>query len=177
MLCLCIKLSPPSVSSTSRYHIPFPVAGRSSFGIWGTLQLFCPWNSPTLARISMASVQPRRYGSDLVRSASLDRRYISSAIKPKPDASPGTCVYLMIRSIWSSWQNIPNGLPTSSGTNTRDFASFFLFWLCSLPAIWFPVHKIRHLFTVKAYFVPCAGLAFFVWYDSFRAVLLPLTIP
>jgi len=35
--------------------------------------------------------------------------------------------------------------------------------LGSLPAIWFPVHKIRHLFTVKAYFVPCAGLAFFIW--------------
>lgn len=38
-----------------------------------------------------------------------------------------------------------------------------IFWACSLPAIWFPVHKIRHLFTVKAYFVPCAGIAFFIW--------------
>ena len=44
-----------------------------------------------------------------------------------------------------------------------DFVSFFLFWLCSLPAIWFPVHKVRHLFTVKAYFVPPAGIAFFIW--------------
>lgn len=25
------------------------------------------------------------------------------------------------------------------------------------------MHKIRHLFTVKAYFVPFAGLAFFIW--------------
>jgi NCS1 family nucleobase:cation symporter-1 len=54
-------------------------------------------------------------------------------------------------------------MPESSGTNTRDFLSFFIFWLCSLPAIWFPVHKIRHLFTVKAFFVPTAGLAFFIW--------------
>jgi NCS1 family nucleobase:cation symporter-1 len=54
-------------------------------------------------------------------------------------------------------------MPESSGTNTRDFLSFFIFWACSLPAIWFPVHKIRHLFTVKAYFVPVAGLAFLVW--------------
>lgn len=43
------------------------------------------------------------------------------------------------------------------------FVSFFLFWLGSLPAIWFPVHKIRHLFTAKAYFVPTAGIAFFIW--------------
>lgn len=69
----------------------------------------------------------------------------------------------MIRSIWTSYNNVPNSLPASSGTNTRDFTSFFLFWLCSLPAIWFPVHKIRHLFTVKAFFVPVAGVTFFIW--------------
>jgi NCS1 family nucleobase:cation symporter-1 len=54
-------------------------------------------------------------------------------------------------------------MPAGSGTNTRDFVSFFLFWVGSLPAIWFPVHEIRHLFTVKAYFVPVAGIAFFIW--------------
>lgn len=30
------------------------------------------------------------------------------------------------------------------------------------PVLQFPVHKIRHLFTVKAYVVPVAGIAFFV---------------
>ncbi|KAF1970601.1 hypothetical protein BU23DRAFT_649184 [Bimuria novae-zelandiae CBS 107.79] len=80
----------------------------------------------------------------------------------------GTCVYLMIRSIWNSWRNdtgeggITNSIP-SSGTNTVAFVSFFLFWVGSLPALWFPVHKIRHLFTIKAYFVPTAGVAFFIW--------------
>ena len=70
---------------------------------------------------------------------------------------------LMIRSIWTSYADLPNSMPASSGTNTRDFLSFFLFWAGSLPAIWFPVHQIRHLFTVKAYFVPVAGVLFFVW--------------
>ena len=70
----------------------------------------------------------------------------------------------MIRAIWMSWNRdtIPNTF-TTDATTTADYVSFFLFWLCSLPAIWFPVHKIRHLFTVKAYFVPCAGLAFLIW--------------
>lgn len=93
-------------------------------------------------------------------------------------------MYLMIRAIWNDWRNvsirkyldrisclqsqdtgaggIKNGIP-NSGTNTVAFVSFFLFWLGSLPAIWFPVHKIRHLFTAKAYFVPTAGVAFFIW--------------
>lgn len=65
---------------------------------------------------------------------------------------------------------------------------FFLFWFISLPAIWFPIHKMcassltilffvgrtqhlltlllpfsRHLFTAKAIIVPIAGITFFIW--------------
>lgn len=77
----------------------------------------------------------------------------------------GECVYLMVRSIWKSWDRttIPNTFSPDSGTTTADWVSFFLFWLCSLPFLWFPVHKIRHLFTVKAYFVPVAAIAFLIW--------------
>ncbi|KKA28430.1 hypothetical protein TD95_003042 [Thielaviopsis punctulata] len=117
------------------YHIGFPVASRASFGIWGGL-----W--PVLNRAAMACIW---YGV---------QAYIG-----------GHCVYLMIRSIWKSWDRdkIHNTFSENSGTSTADYASFFIFWLCSLPAIWFPVEKIRHLFTVKAYVVPCAGLAFLIW--------------
>ena len=115
------------------YHISFPVVTRASFGIWGSL-----W--PVFNRAAMACIW---YG-------------VQSWIG-------GECVTLMIRSIWTSYADLPNSMSASSGTNTRDFVSFFLFWLCSLPAIWFPVHKIRHLFTVKAYFVPTAGVIFFIW--------------
>ncbi|KXJ92014.1 permease for cytosine/purines, uracil, thiamine, allantoin-domain-containing protein [Microdochium bolleyi] len=117
------------------YHIGFPVSARSSFGLWGSL-----W--PVFNRAAMACVW---YG---VQS------YIG-----------GHCVYIMIRAIWTSWdrQTIPNTFAEGSGTTTADFVSFFLFWFCSLPAIWFPVHQIRHLFTVKAYFVPMAGVALFIW--------------
>lgn len=122
----------------AKYHISFPVVCRSSFGIWGSL-----W--PVLNRAGMACVW---YG-------------VQSWIG-------GTCVYLMIRSIWPSWDSYgPGGknntLPASSGTNTRDFVSFFLFWLGSLPFLWPPVQKIRHLFSVKAVVVPIAGIAFFIW--------------
>ncbi|KAI0184131.1 permease for cytosine/purines, uracil, thiamine, allantoin-domain-containing protein [Xylaria flabelliformis] len=117
------------------YHIGFPVVNRASFGIWGSL-----W--PVLNRSVLAAFW---YGV---------QAYIG-----------GHCVYLMIRSIWLSWDRntIPNTFPANSGTTTADYASFFIFWLVSLPAIWFPVHKVRHLFTVKAYFVPTAGIAFFIW--------------
>lgn len=76
----------------------------------------------------------------------------------------GRCVYLMIRAVWPSWDRAAMPGPFAPGTTTTpDFVSFLVFWLCSLPAIWFPVHKIRHLFTVKAYVVPPAAVAFLVW--------------
>ncbi|KAG5955508.1 hypothetical protein E4U57_003395 [Claviceps arundinis] len=116
------------------YHIGFPVANRASFGIWGSL-----W--PVFNRAAMACVW---YGV---------QAYIG-----------GNCVYLMIRSIWKSWDRKTMPGPFDPNvSSTPDFVSFFIFWLCSLPAIWFPVQKIRHLFTVKAYFVPPAGIAFLIW--------------
>ncbi|KAK4134681.1 hypothetical protein BT67DRAFT_301554 [Trichocladium antarcticum] len=117
------------------YHIGFPVISRSSFGIWGSL-----W--PVLNRAAMACIW---YG---VQS------YIG-----------GRCVYIMIRAVWKAWDRdtIPNTFSETSGTTTADYVSFFIFWFCSLPAIWFPVHQIRHLFTVKAYVVPAAGIAFLIW--------------
>lgn len=71
--------------------------------------------------------------------------------------------YVYSNSYVQDRDTIPNTFSPTSGTTTADFVSFFIFWLCSLPAIWFPVHKIRHLFTVKAYFVPSAAIAFMIW--------------
>lgn len=115
------------------YHISFPVTARASFGIWGSL-----W--PVINRVVMAIIW---YGV---------QAYIG-----------GECVTLMIEAIWPSYKDIHNGLSASAGVDTQGFLSFFLFWLCSLPALWFPVHKVRHLFTVKAIYSPIAAIAFFAW--------------
>ncbi|KAJ5097133.1 Uracil permease [Penicillium angulare] len=115
------------------YHISFPVTARASFGIWGSL-----W--PVINRVVMAIIW---YGV---------QGYIG-----------GECVTVMISAIWPSYRNLPNTIPSGAGVTTQGFVSFFLFWLGSLPALWFPVHKIRHLFTVKAFYSPIAAIAFFAW--------------
>ncbi|KAB8345934.1 hypothetical protein FH972_022987 [Carpinus fangiana] len=117
----------------AQYHIGFPVVGRASFGIWGSL-----W--PVLNRAVMACIW---YG-------------VQSWIG-------GQCVYLMIRAIWNSFQDMPTTIHAPGITNDAYFVAFILFWVGSLPFLWFPVHKIRHLFTVKAYVVPVAGVSFFAW--------------
>ncbi|KAJ8463928.1 hypothetical protein ONZ51_g9927 [Trametes cubensis] len=119
------------------FHVTFPVVARTSFGVWGSL--WCVFNRGAMACIW--------YG-------------VQASIG-------GSCVLVMLRAMWPSVNNIPNSMPASSGTNTRDFMCFFLFWLISLPAIWFPIHKMhgcpRHLFTLKAIVVPIAGITFFIW--------------
>lgn len=49
------------------------------------------------------------------------------------------------------------------GGTVNYLISFILFWLGSLPFIWFPVHTIRHLFTVKSIVAPAGGIALFAW--------------
>lgn len=70
----------------------------------------------------------------------------------------------MIASIWPSFGTNPNLTKSiAMGGTVNYLIAFVLFWLLSLPFIWFPVHKIRHLFTVKAAVAPAAGIALFVW--------------
>jgi nucleobase:cation symporter-1, NCS1 family len=118
----------------AQYHIGFPIVNRSSFGIWGSL-----W--PVLNRAVMACIW---YGV---------QAWIG-----------GECIYLMIASIWPSFgQRASLTKTVALGGQVNYVISFVLFWLLSLPFIWFPVHKIRHLFTVKAVVAPIAGIALFIW--------------
>ncbi|GJN93554.1 hypothetical protein Rhopal_006611-T1 [Rhodotorula paludigena] len=74
----------------------------------------------------------------------------------------GQAVYCLLLAIWPSLANLHNGIP-SSGTDTAHFLCFFLFMLILAVAVWFPMHTIRHLFTVKAAVAPAAGIALFTW--------------
>ncbi|CAF3391145.1 unnamed protein product, partial [Rotaria sp. Silwood2] len=68
-----------------------------------------------------------------------------------------------LRAIIPSYYYLRNTLPLSFGTNTRDFIGFMIFWSLSNIGPWFPIQKMRHLFTVKAIIVPIAGILFFIW--------------
>ncbi|EGX95386.1 uracil permease [Cordyceps militaris CM01] len=116
------------------YHLSFPALSRASFGVWGS-----SW--PIFNRAAMSCVW---YGVVA---------YIG-----------GQCVYVMIRSIWTSWDaaKMPGSFGTSA-TNIPEYVSFIIFWLVSLPALWFPVHKLRHLFTAKALIAPVGATAFLIW--------------
>lgn len=115
-------------------HISFPVTIRISFGLFGSL-----W--PIINRVVMACVW---FGL---------QAWIG-----------GECVTLMLKSIFgTNLSSRMSSFPKSEGITTDQFLGFFLFWLVSLPAMWFPPHQIRHLFTAKSYIVPFAGFGFLIW--------------
>ena len=66
----------------------------------------------------------------------------------------GQCMTILLRSLAPSYRNLPNSMPASSGTTTRDFVSFFLFILLHIPCVWQPPHKIRHLFSMSGFSAP-----------------------
>ncbi|KAJ5965228.1 uncharacterized protein N7479_005104 [Penicillium vulpinum] len=41
------------------------------------------------------------------------------------------------------------------------FVSFLFFWLLTLPALSFPINKVRYIFEVRTYFSPAYTIAFF----------------
>lgn len=146
------SLAAPFVVANGRpgafFHIRFPAVARSSFGIWGSYWLVF---NRTVMSMVWFGVQA----------------WIG-----------GQCVSVFLSAIFPSYKRIPNGIP-DSGTSTTGrsglrrnktaaksltkcsvltqtslyysgFLGFFIYWLLSLPTVWPPIEKARHLFTVKA---------------------------
>ena len=133
------------------YHISFPVVNRVSFGIWGSL-----W--PVLNRSVMA------WYAGSCEELCINVLTAHSIWYGVQAWIGGQCVYLMIASIWPSFHSRPAlNEKIAFGATVNYFVAFFIFWLGSLPFIWFPVHKIRHLFTVKSIVAPIGGIALFIW--------------
>jgi len=71
-------------------------------------------------------------------------------------------VAVFLSAIFPSYQRIPNGIP-NSGTTTQAFLGFFIYWLLSLPTVWPPIEKARHLFAAKAVIAPIGGFTYLIW--------------
>ncbi|KAL8276990.1 hypothetical protein RQP46_010625 [Phenoliferia psychrophenolica] len=77
----------------------------------------------------------------------------------------GECVYTLLSAIWPQTTQLGDkiiGNP-KHGLDQGRFLGFILFSLLSLVPIWFPLHQIRHLFTLKAILAPIGGITLFAW--------------
>ncbi|KAF2658052.1 hypothetical protein K491DRAFT_703009 [Lophiostoma macrostomum CBS 122681] len=116
------------------YHIGFPTLQRVSFGMYGSLfPVF------TRAVVAILWIGVSVYQSSL---------FLDVALR---------CVF------GNAWYEIPNTLPASASITTRKFVACFLVWICTYPALAFRIHKMRHLWTIKAVVVPPVTIGMFIY--------------
>ncbi|KAL8287021.1 hypothetical protein RQP46_004027 [Phenoliferia psychrophenolica] len=77
----------------------------------------------------------------------------------------GQCIFTLLCAIWPQTVVLSThiiGNP-ENGLDAGHLLGFLLFSALSLIPIYFPLHQIRHLFTLKAIVAPVGGIALFAW--------------
>ncbi|ORY34302.1 permease for cytosine/purines, uracil, thiamine, allantoin-domain-containing protein [Naematelia encephala] len=114
-------------------HTPFAVTARSVFGYWGS------------------------------KFVVFSRMVIACFWLSINSWSGGVFVSLMIQAIWPQYARLPNSVPESQGATTKDFLSFFLFWLLQLPFVFIHPSRLAPMFNIKAVLVPIVALGTLIW--------------
>ncbi|KAK2746747.1 hypothetical protein FQN55_005474 [Onygenales sp. PD_40] len=116
------------------YHIGYPVLARGIFGMYGAY-FFVALRA--VVAIIWYGVQSF-YG--------------------------GMLLSVTLRCIFGDlWYKMPNHLPESSGTTSRDLLAFFLFWFIQFPFQFVHPTRIRFIFAAQAIVVPIACFGVFGW--------------
>ncbi|GMK56061.1 hypothetical protein CspeluHIS016_0211170 [Cutaneotrichosporon spelunceum] len=114
-------------------HTPFAVTSRATYGYWGS------------------------------KFVVLSRCVIACFWLSINSYAGGQFISYAIQAIWSSYASLPNQLPASSGTSTRDMLSFFIFWVIQFPLIFIHPSKLKWIFNIKAVVVPIVALGTMIW--------------
>ncbi|KAK6906010.1 hypothetical protein I203_106845 [Kwoniella mangroviensis CBS 8507] len=114
-------------------HIPFAVTSRATYGYWGS------------------------------KFVVFSRMVIACFWLSINSWSGGIFVSLMIEAIWPQYARLNNSIPTSQGATSRDFLSFFLFWLLQLPFALIHPSKLKWVFNTKAVLVPVIAVGTLIY--------------
>ncbi|KAJ5560467.1 hypothetical protein N7513_002866 [Penicillium frequentans] len=117
----------------AKYHIPFPVIARASWGFWGS---YIPIVSRVILAVFWFAIQ---------------------------NINGGNAVRVMLGAIWPSYLNLHNGIPLDQGITTNGMVAYFIFWVIQFPFLCLHPNKLRWLFAVKSIIVPIAFIAILIW--------------
>lgn len=119
--------------AASTYHIGYPVLARATFGIYAHYFFII---LRAILGIIWGGVQLYFEG-----------QFISIAL----------------RCIFPGWEKIPNHIPASQYIDVQTMLGFFFAFLITMPFLFVHTYKLRHLFTVKSFCIPFAGLGIVIW--------------
>ncbi|WWC66119.1 uncharacterized protein I206_100019 [Kwoniella pini CBS 10737] len=114
-------------------HTPFAVTSRSVYGYWGS------------------------------KFVVFSRMVIACFWLSINSWSGGVFISLMIEAIWPQYAHLKNTIPASQGATSRDFLSFFLFWLLQLPFVFIHPSKLKWVFNIKAILVPVVAVGTLIY--------------
>ncbi|WRT70427.1 uncharacterized protein IL334_007425 [Kwoniella shivajii] len=122
--------------AASHYHIGYPVLARATFGMYGHYFFVI---IRAILGIVWAGVQ----------------LYFE-----------GQFISVMLRCIFPSWARLTNTIPESQGITLQVFIGFVLAFVVTIPFMMIHTSKIKHLFSVKSFVMPIAGLGIVIWATS-----------
>lgn len=117
----------------AKYHIPFPVIARASWGFWGS---YIPIVSRVILAVFWFAIQ---------------------------NINGGNAVRVMLGAIWPSYLTMHNGIPLDQGITTNGMVAYLIFWVVQFPFLCLHPNKLRWLFAVKSILVPIAFIAILIW--------------
>ncbi|KAJ6095205.1 hypothetical protein N7486_005951 [Penicillium sp. IBT 16267x] len=117
----------------ARYHIPFPVIARASWGFWGS---YIPIVSRVILSVFWFAIQ---------------------------NINGGNAVRVMLGAIWPSYLTMHNGIPADQGITSNGMVAYLIFWIIQFPFLCMHPNKLRWLFVVKSIVVPIAWIAILIW--------------
>lgn len=116
-----------------RYHVPFAVQARASFGIYLSYLM-------VLMRLIVGGIW---FGVNAYTGAE--------------------CIRSMIYAIWPSFHHLHNQLPASANITTDLMVCYLIYFIISLPFYYIKQEKIQWIFTLKTILVPVAFFAMLGW--------------
>ncbi|WVF70647.1 hypothetical protein IAT40_005440 [Kwoniella sp. CBS 6097] len=114
-------------------HTPFAVTSRSVYGYWGS------------------------------KFVVFSRMVVACFWLSINSWSGGIFVSLMIEAIWPQYARLHNSIPAGQGATSRDFLSFFLFWLLQAPFAFIHPSKLKWVFNIKAILVPVVAVGTLIY--------------
>lgn len=117
----------------SRFHIPFTIQSRASFGMYFSFVI-------VVIRMVVSAFW---YGINTYTGAQ--------------------CVHVILVAIWPQFANLKNALPESSNTTTQMMVAYILYFLFVLPFHWIHPRKLRWFFTIKSLLCLPAVFGMLIW--------------
>jgi nucleobase:cation symporter-1, NCS1 family len=117
----------------SRFHIPFTIQSRASFGIYFSFAM-------VFVRMVVSAFW---YGINTYTGAQ--------------------CVNVVLLAMWPQFANVPNRLPASANITTQMMIAYIIYFILVLPFHWIHPRRLRWFFVLKSLLCLPAIFGMLIW--------------